>query len=59
MSNVKFLYPLKTSEKRRFSDVFRGYKNVARDIKGLKEQPLDVFLENSCSEKYVFWKVAT
>ena len=54
MSNVKFLYPLKTSEKRRFSDVFRGYKNVTLDINGLKEQPLDVFLENSCSEKYVF-----
>ena len=24
----------------------------------LKEQPLEVFLENRCSEKYVFWKVA-
>ena len=25
-ANVPFLYPLKTSENRRFSDVFRGYK---------------------------------
>ena len=24
----------------------------------LKEQPLEVFLENRCSEKHVFWKVA-
>ena len=24
----------------------------------LKEQPLEVLLENRCSEKYVFWKVA-
>ena len=25
----------------------------------LKEQPLEVLLENKCSEKYVFWKVAS
>ena len=36
MSSVTFLYPLKTSEKLRFSDVFRGYKTVALDINGLK-----------------------
>ena len=24
----KFLYPLKTSENQRFSDVFRGYRNA-------------------------------
>ena len=35
MSSVTFLYPLKTSEKRRFSDVFRGFKNVTLDINGL------------------------
>ena len=34
---VTFLYPLKTSGKRRFSDVFRGYKNVTLDINGLME----------------------
>ena len=33
---VTFLYPLKTSGKRRFSDVFRGYKNVTLDINGFK-----------------------
>ena len=26
-TNVKLLYPLKTSENRRFSDVFRGYRS--------------------------------
>ena len=36
MFSVTFLYPLKTSEKRRFSDVFRGYKNVTLDINGLR-----------------------
>ena len=41
------------SEKRKFSDVFRGSKNVTLDINGLKKQPLEVFLENRCSEKYV------
>ena len=58
MSSVKFLYPVKMSVKRRFSDVFRVYKNVTLDINGLEEQPLEVFLENRCSEKCVFWKVA-
>ena len=51
MSSVTFLYPLKTSEKHGFSDVFWGYKNVKLDINGLKDQPLEVFLENRCSEK--------
>ena len=54
MSRVTFLYPLKTSEKHRFSDVLRWYENVTLDINKLKEQPLEVFLENRCSEKYVF-----
>ena len=35
MSGVTFLYPLKTSEKRRFYDVFRVFKNVTLDINGL------------------------
>ena len=35
MSSVTFLYPLKTSENLRFSDVFKGYKNVTLDINGL------------------------
>ena len=30
-SNVTFLYPLKTTENRRFSKVFRGYRNVTLD----------------------------
>ena len=37
MFSVTFLYPLKTSEKHRFSDVFRGYKNLTLDINGLIE----------------------
>ena len=37
ISSVTFIYPLKTSEKGRFSDVFRGYKNVTLDINGLME----------------------
>ena len=35
MSSVTFLYPLKTSENCRFSDVFREYKKVTLDINGL------------------------
>ena len=34
VDSVTFLYPLKTSESHRFSDVFRGYRNIG-DI-GLK-----------------------
>ena len=30
-SSVTFLYPLKTSENQRFSDIFRGYRNVTLD----------------------------
>ena len=33
--NVTFLYLLKTSENRRFSDVFRGYRNVTLGEWGL------------------------
>ena len=33
-SNATFLYPLKTSENHRFSDVFRGYRNVTLDKMG-------------------------
>ena len=32
---VTFLHPLKTSENRRFSDVFRGYRNVTLGEYGL------------------------
>ena len=36
LKNIHFyIYPLKTSEKPTFSDVFRGYKNVTLDINGL------------------------
>ena len=31
-----------------------GYKNLILDINALKEQPLEVFLENKSSEKYMF-----
>ena len=30
-SSVTFLYPLKTSENQKFSDVFRGYRNATLD----------------------------
>ena len=33
--NVTFLHPLKTSENLRFSDVFRGYRNVTLGEYGL------------------------
>ena len=50
MSSVTFLYSLKTSENRRFSDVFRGYKNVTLDINGLKwplwKLPSEIFCQN-------------
>ena len=32
---VAFLYPLKTSENLRFSDVFRGYRKATPDCNGL------------------------
>ena len=53
MSSVTFLYPLKTSEKHKFFMFSGGYKNLILDINALKEQPLEVFLENKSSEKYV------
>ena len=31
LSSVTFLYPVKTSENQRFSDVFRGNRNVTLD----------------------------
>ena len=34
--NVTFLYPLKTSKNFRFSDIFRGYRNVTLGEYGLK-----------------------
>ena len=37
MPSATFLYPLKASEKRRFSDVFKGYKNVTLDINGFHD----------------------
>ena len=44
-SSVTFLYPLKTSENQRFSDVFRGYRNVTQDQNGLKLN-LEMFQKN-------------
>ena len=37
--NVTFLYSLKTWENRRFSDVFRGYRNVTLGEYGLTKFP--------------------
>ena len=34
-THFTFLYPLKTSENHRFSDVFRGYRNVTLDCNEL------------------------
>ena len=42
MSSAIFLYPLKTSGKPRFSDIFRGYENMKLAITGFKEQLLEV-----------------
>ena len=33
--SVAFLYPLKTSEHQRFSDIFRGYKKATLGCNGL------------------------
>ena len=38
LTNVPLLYPLKTSEKLRFSDVFRGYRSGTLVENGLKNQ---------------------
>ena len=48
--NAPFLYPLKTAENQRFSDIFRGYKNGKLASKGLTsreiwdEQSVTLFL---------------
>ena len=45
--NVTFLYPLKTSQNRMFSDVFRGHRNVTLEeygLKLLKRSPLDIVI---------------
>ena len=41
--NFTFLYPLKTSENRRFSDVFRGYSNVTLGEYGLNSSIINVW----------------
>ena len=46
-SNVPFLYPLKTSENQRFSDVFRGYRNRTLDWIGL--------INNLFTVKHSWW----
>ena len=38
--NATFLYPLKTSENLRFSEVFRGYRNVTLGEYGLNSLSL-------------------
>ena len=52
--NVTFLYPLKTSENRRFSDIFRGYRNVT-----LEEYELKWVKSNRFQEplNYAKWKL--
>ena len=37
-ANVPFLYPLKTSENQRLSDVFRGYRNETFVRRGLNSE---------------------
>ena len=51
---VAFLYLLKTSEKHRFSDVFRGYRKATRGCNGLKSKWICfvIFLLCSCIIKY-------
>ena len=44
--NVTFLYPLKTSENGRFSDVFRGYGNVTLGEYGLTQFSRSIPLES-------------
>ena len=40
LANVPILYPLKTPENRRFSDVFRGYKLGTLATNGLIQEPV-------------------
>ena len=52
ISCITFLYPLKMSEKCRFSDVFRGYKNVTLDINELK----GCIFKCVCRINLIFWQ---
>ena len=41
MSSVTFLYPMKTSEKQRFSNVFMGYTNVTLAFVDMKIKKIE------------------
>ena len=46
LANIPLLYPLKTSENQRFSDVFRGYRNGTLDENGKKH--LEILKTKGC-----------
>ena len=48
--NCPFLYPLKTSENERFSDVFRGYRNGTLHKNGLLANPPEGHLSEVYTE---------
>ena len=49
--NAPFLYPQRSSENQRFSNVFKGYGNVTLDLNGLKDIQTDT---KSYTEKRKF-----
>ena len=60
LSNIPFIYPLKTSENKRFSDVFRGYKKGTLETNGLmffivgKAFVINTF-QCCCGLQIVYW----
>ena len=50
--NVTFLYPLKMSENRRFSDVFRVYRNVTLGEYGLSQWCISIPPEKSENQSF-------
>ena len=51
--DVPFLYPLKTSENKRFSDIFRGYRNRTPGWNVLTDS--DVATENTVAQAKHKW----
>ena len=58
--NVTFLHPLKTSENRRFSDIFRGYRNVTLREYGLRMKKafhhFKTFTEANKNKSFARWE---
>ena len=53
LTRVPLLYPLKTSESQRFSDVFRGYRNETLVENGLNDKSYFVkTFDNAYLKKY-------